>query len=108
LRIKKENVLSYWAWLCVYVFAPILAMLVWRRDTIIRRWKTVLFCAIGSLGIAVPWDHFAIMGGLWRFPPGEVIGIWLLGLPLEEWLFISFIGMEVAMMALIFMEERHV
>ncbi len=31
------------------------------------------------------WDYLAIKDGIWYFP--NVIGLWIFGIPLEEWLF---------------------
>ena len=100
--------LSYWIWLAVYVFVPMVILFAWKKDIIMKYKKTVILGGIGSLVFAVPWDHFAIKEGLWWFPENEILGIWFLGLPLEEWLFISFIGMEITMMALIYMGEKNV
>ena len=94
--------LSYWIWLSIYVFLPMLALLAFKRPVLAKYKKTILLCGIGSLAIAFLWDHFAIMNGLWWFPPHEILGIWLAGLPLEEWFFISFVGMEISMLALVF------
>jgi len=98
--------LSYWIWLTIYVFTPMAVVLIWKKDLIMRYKRTVLLCGIGSLVFAVPWDHFAIKAGLWWFPESEILGIWFLGLPLEEWIFISFIGMEISMMALVWGEKN--
>ncbi len=70
--------LSYWLWLCIYVFLPILLLLAWKRQLLMRYPKTILLGGLGSLVVAVPWDHFAIRDGLWSFPPDEVVGTWLL------------------------------
>jgi lycopene cyclase domain-containing protein len=95
--------LSYWVWLAILVFVPMLGMLAWKGKELLKCKKTIILCGIGSLIFAVPWDHFAIKNGLWSFPTNEITGIWFLGLPLEEWCFIFFIGMELGMAALICM-----
>ena len=100
--------LSYWIWLVIFVFIPMAIMVTWKKNLLLKFKKTIVLCGIGSLVFAVPWDHFAIRDGLWWFPENEILGIWFLGLPVEEWCFIFFIGMEVAMMALIYMGEKNV
>ncbi|MEZ4715980.1 MAG: lycopene cyclase domain-containing protein [Caldilineaceae bacterium] len=35
------------------------------------------------------WDGFAVRIGLWTYDPAHLSGIWFLGLPLEEWLWIG-------------------
>ena len=94
--------LSYWLWLGIYVFLPMLLLLAFKRKLLLKYKKTILLCGIGSLAVAFLWDHFAIKNSLWWFPPQEILGLWFAGLPFEEWVFISFVGMEIAMLALVF------
>ncbi len=84
-----------------------LLLILFHKKLLLRYKKTILFCGIGSLAVAFLWDYFAIRKGLWWFPPQEILGIWFFGLPLEEWVFISFIGMEIAMLALVFGGWKH-
>ena len=99
--------LNYWIWLAIYVFLPMLLVIIYQRKIVSKYAKTIIACGIGSLMVAGPWDYFAIRNRLWSFPPQEILGIWLMGLPLEEWIFISFIGMEICMMSLVFVGEMH-
>ncbi len=94
--------LSYWLWLSIFVFAPMLLMLVFRGKPLSKYKKTILLCGIGSLVVSAPWDFFSIKDSLWWFPREEILGIWISGLPIEEWIFISFIGMELSMLAILF------
>ena len=99
--------LSYWLWLCVFVFAPILILLALKKDRLLKYPKTIIMGGVGSLLVAVPWDHFAIRKSLWSFPESEILGAWLFGLPVEEWFFIFFIGIEITMLALLFAGGTH-
>ena len=99
--------LNYWIWLAIYVFLPMLLMLAYKGKLLSRYKKTIILCGIGSLTVAAPWDYLAIQRGQWWFPPEGILGIWVFGLPLEEWIFISFIGMEICMLALVFVRETH-
>src|SRR3989344_1064459 len=94
--------LSYWIWLSIYVFLPMLVMVAWKHELLSKYRKTILLCGFGSLLVASVWDHYAIEAGLRSLPQQEILGIGFAGLPLEEWIFISFIGMELCMAALIF------
>ncbi len=98
--------LSYWIWLFVYVFAPMAAALVWKGEKILKYKKTIILCGIGSLIFAVPWDNFAIKTGVWGFPAEEILGIWFLGLPIEEWFFIFFVGVEASMLLIALLGEK--
>lgn len=104
----KRAMLSYWIWLAVYVFIPSIIVLIWKKDLIKKYKRTVVLCGIGSLIFAVPWDYFAVGNGIWWFPPAEIIGVNVLGLPIEEWLFTFFIGMEIAMFAIVYAREKNV
>ena len=99
--------LNYWIWLFIYVFLPMALLIAYKGKLLSRYKRTIILCGIGSLAVAVPWDYFAIQRGQWWFPPEGIVGIWFFGLPLEEWIFISFIGMELCMLALVFVRETH-
>ena len=63
--------------------------------------KTLL--AVGVVGTVIGgvWDSIAThLLKLWSFNPDTIVGLWLLGLPLEEWLFFIFVSMAVATVAL--------
>lgn len=100
-----QEMLSYWAWLAVFVFIPSALMLAFRGKAVWKHRKQVLLCGAGGLAFAAPWDYFAIRDGLWGFPQDALLGIWHRGLPLEEWLFILLVTMEIAMVAAVYMEE---
>jgi len=52
--------------------------------------------------IGVVWDYLAVHYlKLWSFNPDTLLGVWLLGLPLEEWLFCLLVSMAVSTLALI-------
>jgi lycopene cyclase domain-containing protein len=58
------------------------------RKLPIRRHPRTLARVIGT--VAVPfwlWDLVATAQGHWSFHGERVLGLWLLGMPLEEWLF---------------------
>lgn len=54
-------------------------------------WRVVALNVGFALAFAVPWDFLAIRTRIWYFTEPQVVGVWLLGLPVEEWLFISLV-----------------
>jgi lycopene cyclase domain-containing protein len=52
-----------------------------------KRWRDLLI-SIGSVVVVYgAWDVWATWRGHWHFDPGGVYGVYILNLPLEEWLF---------------------
>ena len=93
--------LAYLATIAVFTF-PFVAYGLWRRE-----FRKVLLAA-ACVGIVVGgvWDTIAThLLKLWTFNPDTIIGLWLLGLPLEEWLFFIFVSMAVATVALKIREQ---
>jgi len=63
--------------------------------------KALLTVAVVGLVIGGVWDSIAThLLKLWSFNPDTIVGIWLLGLPLEEWFFFIFISMGAGTVAL--------
>ncbi len=56
-----------------------------------REWKYLL-PAIGVMGVFfLTWDHYFTKWGVWSFNPEYVTGVYLWGMPMEEWMFFLFI-----------------
>ena len=52
-----------------------------------RKWKQLFSGILIMMAIFIPWDIFFTHYGIWGFNPDYLIGIDILGIPLEEWLF---------------------
>jgi len=52
-----------------------------------KKWKFLFPAIFITLIFFIIWDHFFTKEGIWGFNPDYLVGVWLLGLPLEEWLF---------------------
>jgi lycopene cyclase domain-containing protein len=73
---------------CLAVTIPLVPLFGLRR---MRRLR-VLFVAIACAATPfVVWDILATHAGQWHFDGAQVLGIRLLGLPLEEWAFFGVI-----------------
>ena len=69
--------------------------------------KTILEVGIVSLVIGVVWDNVCTnILRLWSFNPGTMLNVWLLGLPLEEWLFAVLTSMSIATLALLIYDRN--
>jgi lycopene cyclase domain-containing protein len=52
-----------------------------------RKWRSLFPAIIISAAIFIVWDIWFTSIGIWRFNPDYVIGLYLVNLPIEEWLF---------------------
>ena len=84
--------------LTLVVFAvPLTAYGIRRKD--FR--ATVLRVGIIGTVVGAVWDWIAVnVLTLWTFNPKTIVGVWLLGLPLEEWLFYALVSMSLATLTL--------
>lgn len=63
-----------------------------------KKYRKIL-AIVGLLGIPIGfiWDYISVnVLSLWSFYPNKITGIWILGLPLEEWLFFVLTSMMIA------------
>jgi len=74
-----------------------------------RRFKALILAGIMGLVIGVPWDMISVhCFQTWSWRKDTLIGVWIGGLPLEEYLFIVLVPMMLIGGALIFKIELHV
>ncbi|MFI0427863.1 lycopene cyclase domain-containing protein [Mariniflexile sp. HMF6888] len=52
-----------------------------------NHWKALGIGILISMLIFIPWDMFFTQHGIWGFNPNYFLGIKLVNLPIEEWLF---------------------
>lgn len=100
--------MNYLIWVTAFMIVPLLVLvtgiLVYRQHImtdnigVIGRSMALLFI-IGYL-----WDAFAIHAGWWYYEPSQVVGIWLLGMPLEEYIFIFATSLFYILITLIGLE----
>lgn len=78
---------TYLLWLALFIGIPLLIELRWYRQLWQQR-RAILWALVGSLVGGWLWDAAAVRFHLWYYEPERIAGIWWLGLPLEEWLWI--------------------
>lgn len=65
--------------------------------------RIFLYTSIGSFIFGGMWDYVAFRCGVWNWT--NIVGIWFLGLPLEEWFFIFTMNLFITSIALIFLQK---
>jgi lycopene cyclase domain-containing protein len=97
--------LAYLIWLAVFVWSPLFVLWAGNREILRKHMKTLAVCVAGALAFAVPWDSWATATGMWSFPSDNVIGVYVINLPIEEYLFIIFVTLLGATATLVLRER---
>lgn len=58
-----------------------------RRVAFYKSWPAFSVATLVTLAVFIPWDVAFATRGIWGFNPNYLIGVDILHLPLEEWLF---------------------
>ena len=80
---------TYLIWLALFIGLPLILLAGWRRRALQRRSRGLAWVLLGSLIGGWAWDALAVRWGLWYYNSEHLVGFWLAGLPLEEWLWIG-------------------
>jgi len=52
-----------------------------------KNWKALLIGTLAMMAVFIPWDIYFTANEIWSFNPKYVTGKFIVGLPIEEWLF---------------------
>lgn len=96
--------LTYLIWLAVFVGLPVLALLRWGAQAGERR-RALLLVMLGSLAGGWLWDALSVRLGIWFYAPANILGVWLAGLPLEEWLWIGGVTLMFGLLTVALVER---
>lgn len=97
---------TYLLWLALFLGAPLLALaLRWPARLWAQR-RALAWTLVGSLVGGWLWDAIAVRIGIWRFDASHIAGIWFLGLPLEEWLWIAGVTLLFGSLTVLLMERK--
>lgn len=92
----------YALFLIVFFALPALA-LGWLLRAELRRYRrTLLWCLAFVYTIGAGWDWLSVRTGVWRYDSAPTLGIWIDGLPIEEFVgFYAFGTLLIAGVALL-------
>ena len=74
---------SYMAWTALFGALPTVVLVVLFPGPVLRHRRAIAMVTLIVGGLSVAWDAAAVALGLWRFAPERVLGIGLLGSPVE-------------------------
>ena len=58
-----------------------------RKVRFVRFWPALFPAIAVMMALFIPWDIAFTERGIWGFNPDYLSGLWIAGIPLEEWLF---------------------
>ena len=92
---------TYLIWLILFELVPLILLWLWQFK-LLRKFKlTLTYSVIGSIIFGWVWDFISIQQKVWFFSHPYIVGIWIAGLPLEEYLFIIFTTLLVSTITII-------
>lgn len=70
----------------VWLQVIILAMIAWFARSFKGSWKAVGWTVAVFVAIAYPNERYSLGSGFWTYNENKLLGIWILGVPVEEWI----------------------
>ncbi len=96
---------SYPLWLLLFVILPLALLWAFAHRILVKYARMLAFTVLGCLLVSVPWDILSVDDHIWTFRQPHVIGLWLLGLPLEEYVYIAGVGLLSCSVAILAWER---
>lgn len=81
--------MTYLLWLALCIGVPLLVLWGWAGHRVVRHWSALAWTLLGALLFGWWWDGLAIQVGIWFYHDAHISGVWLGGMPIEEWLWIA-------------------
>jgi lycopene cyclase domain-containing protein len=98
--------LTYIIWLALCIGLPLLFLAVAARHALWRRRRALALVLLGALAGGWAWDALAVRLGAWYYDADNILGWWLGGLPIEEWLWIAGVTLLFGCVTIIIAEPR--
>jgi lycopene cyclase domain-containing protein len=98
---------TYLIWLAVFMGVPLLVLLRWRTH-FRARWRAIALAVLGSLAGGWAWDALSVRLGIWYYARENISGFWIIGLPVEEWLWIMGITLLFGLTAIVLIDHEGV
>ena len=77
--------------LLIFCILPVLILFFLNWKTLFKHRKVLILSIIGGVLFGMPWDYISTKNKIWIFSTERIVNVWILGLPIEEWLFFIFV-----------------
>jgi lycopene cyclase domain-containing protein len=82
----------YAVYLLIFFFIPVVMLFLLLRTELARYKRTLFWCFVFIYTIGVLWDWLSVRTGVWRYDSAPTLGIWIDGLPAEEFIGFNILG----------------
>ena len=100
------SVYSYAIWLLVFLICPNIALWALFGKTLKRYIHVILVVTVLTL-FGLVWDFWGVHYGIWSFPAGHNLGIYIAGLPIEEYSAFVLFALFVSSLTIVFRFHGH-
>jgi len=87
--------------LLIFAILPTLLLWLFNFKPLWKYKRTLLYAIFFALIFSIPWDIYAVRTDIWSFPKEGNVGIYLLGLPLEEYFFMALVTLLIGSMTIV-------
>lgn len=94
---------TYISLLTIFIILPAIVLALFNLKTVMR-YRLVILGTYVILPVLWLWDYLATTDRVWYFI--NILGIWILGIPVEEILFITFLILFVSSVTIILLRKR--
>lgn len=100
---------TYMYWLLLFIGLPILLLSTVQFRRLWQQRRALAWTLVGAGIGGWAWDALAVRLGAWYYKESNILNVWIGGLPLEEWLWITGVSLMFGIVTVIFKERnRHV
>jgi lycopene cyclase domain-containing protein len=96
---------TYIEWQLLLAGLPTLILWLFYWRLLSNYTKVFIYCIVGSVVFATPWDYWATHSWLWHFSSALTVNKRFLGLPLEEYMFFVVFTLMYASIALVLRDK---
>lgn len=93
--------MNYLFWLFIFIWIPTAIIWYFNFPLLWKYKKTLSYVMIAALIVSAAWDLWAIPNKVWVFPKQGHLNIYILGIPLEEYLFFTTVTLLIASVVLV-------
>jgi lycopene cyclase domain-containing protein len=97
---------TYLIWLALFIGLPVLGLGLRGRSALWQQRRALALISFGALAGGWAWDALSVRLGVWYYAPANGINFWLVGLPIEEWLWIVGVTLMFGLLTALLMEKE--